>query len=308
MGTKRSYEEVESVSDGSGSGSDSETASKRPKHQEGTLGRSRSKKRVRTIKKQLDHDENLAADVRIELRRELAVHEAAIAEHAFRKKRSAAIAKYHMVRFFERKKAMRLAKRLKKQLDKATDAEEVNRLKQELHVAEVDEAYAQYSPLAETYISLYPKSNTKAQSSEQEEETPAADALLQTERPPVWTTIEEALKEGSQALAKVRDRKEATEGQEAKKTPPQQQQQKQRQKTHKEDKRGSSTSQGGRKGPAASMQDTSGNYPPIRPPAVVPGGRGTGQSKAPAMNRRERRRLMREMEEEEKFEGESFFE
>lgn len=100
MGTKRSYDDVES--DIEASDSSSEQASKRTKHQdkEGTLGRSKSKKRVRTIRKQLQQDDDLAADVRLELERELAVHEAAIAEQEFYKKRAAMIAKYHKARFF----------------------------------------------------------------------------------------------------------------------------------------------------------------------------------------------------------------
>lgn len=100
MGTKRYHEEVDS--DVEASDASSEPSSKRTKHQdkEGTLGRSKSKKRVRTIKKQLQNDDNIPADVRMELERELAVHETAIAETAFQKKRAAMIAKYHMVRFF----------------------------------------------------------------------------------------------------------------------------------------------------------------------------------------------------------------
>lgn len=323
MGAKRSYEDVESASEGSDSGS--ESTSKRAKYQdkEGTLGRSKSKKRVHTIRKQLDHDEDLPADVRIELQRELTVHEMAIAEQAFRKKRAAMIAKYHMVRFFgkdgcrpcallviqkanlspspspERKKAMRTAKRLKKRIGDATDPQEIKRLQKELHVAEVDEAYAQHFPHIETYISLYPKSQSKQNTSakeEEEETSTATECVPKTEKPPMWTAIENALKEGPQALAKIREQKGPVDERETTG----------RRKTQKGNKSAMSIQGGGKAAAAESVPDTSDKYPPVRPPAITQTHKKEG--KAPAMNRRERRKLMREMVKEEQNEGESFFE
>lgn len=191
---------------------------------------------------------------------------------------------------------MRLAKRLKKRLDKATDAKEIERLRHQLHVAEVDEAYAQHFPHSEPYINLYAKSKSKSEPEEEEEDTSAGETVLGTERPSIWTTIEEAMKEGPQALKKIRERRPVeeqatTEPREAQKeekltVPPQ-----------------------SRKGATSVPPNKSDKYPPVRPPAVVqkPGQNG----KAPAMNRRERRRLMREAAAksgEDKNEGESFFE
>lgn len=195
----------------------------------------------------------------------------------------------------ERKKAMRLAKRLKKRLDKATDAKESERLRHQLHVAEVDEAYAQHFPHSEPYINLYARSKSKSEPSEGEEAS-AGEAVLSTERPPIWTTIEGAMKEGPQALTKIRERRPVEEkaATEQRKAP-------------KDEK--PTTTPLSRKGAAPVPSNKSDKYPPVRPSAVVqkPGQNG----KAPAMNRRERRRLMRETaakSEEDKNEGESFFE
>lgn len=188
----------------------------------------------------------------------------------------------------ERKRAMRTAKSLKKRIGKATDEQEIKQLQHELHVAEVDEAYAQHFPHTETYISLYPKSRSKSKPST-DDGSADTEVGLKTERPPIWTEIEKAMKEGSQALRKIRERKPVDEQEAAGSW-----------KTQKEDK--STSAQDGRRKP-----DWSDKYPPVRPPAVTP----QNANKAPAMNRRERRRLMREMaskEEEEKNEGESFFE
>lgn len=109
MGAKRPYEDTnEEDQELSSPGSDIEPAAKRPKSN-GKGGRGapgqglgQAKKRARAIKRQFSHDNDLPADVRNDLERELAVHEAVIAEHAFQKKRAAMISKYHMVRFFGR--------------------------------------------------------------------------------------------------------------------------------------------------------------------------------------------------------------
>lgn len=104
----------------------------------------------------------------------------------------------------ERKKAMRLAKQLMKQLDETKDEAEIARLKADLHIAEVDLDYALYHPHMETYISLYPK--PKDEAAEKDEKSSAAHHL-HSSRPPMWTTIEKARQEGKSALEKIRDRR-----------------------------------------------------------------------------------------------------
>lgn len=102
---------------------------------------------------------------------------------------------------------MRLAKQLRRKIEKSEDAAEKEQLERDLHIVEVDEAYAQYFPLAETYISIYP--NAKSQESDDTEEGKAAiaQAALRSERPPMWRVVEEAKAEGPRALLRLRERR-----------------------------------------------------------------------------------------------------
>lgn len=59
-----------------------------------------SKKRARNIQRLLQRRQDLPANVFNDLKRELEVHKAGVADKAFQRQRSAMIAKYHMVRFF----------------------------------------------------------------------------------------------------------------------------------------------------------------------------------------------------------------
>jgi hypothetical protein len=309
MGSKRRYDDTnEEEHELSSPGSGIEPAAKRPKSSgKGAPGSGlgQAKKRARSIKRQLTHDIDLPEDVRQDLERELAVHESVIAEHAFQKKRAAMISKYHMVRFFgkfsirfgavtratilitsgsvERKKAMRHAKQLKKRIDKADDPATVEQLQHELHVAEVDQAYAQHFPHAETYISLFPK----AQRTE-DEAASAAESTSKSQKPPMWAVIEKAMEEGPQALKKIRERRPLDETAAEKKK-----------KQH--DNKPTSTE--GR-APSTSASEKMNN----KPLPMKLGGKQGGQQ---PMNRRQRRQLMREMAPvggDGENEGESFFE
>ncbi|KAI1072800.1 hypothetical protein LB507_002991 [Fusarium sp. FIESC RH6] len=175
-----------------------------------------AKKRTRTIERLLNRNQELPANVRNDLERELGALKATVDDKSFQKLRSAMISKYHMVRFFERKKASRLARQLRKKIDQteSTETEELEGLKRDLHIAEVDEAYTQHFPHAEPYISLY----TNAKSDKQEEEkdddkldyTPLKQrGLLHTERPPIWSEVEQAMKDGFHALRNLRERRPA---------------------------------------------------------------------------------------------------
>lgn len=59
-----------------------------------------SKKRARTIDRLLKRNQDLPANVRNDLERELAALKTTVSDKAHQKKRSAMISKYHMVRFF----------------------------------------------------------------------------------------------------------------------------------------------------------------------------------------------------------------
>ncbi|KAH7188786.1 uncharacterized protein B0J16DRAFT_413211 [Fusarium flagelliforme] len=175
-----------------------------------------AKKRTRTIERLLNRNQELPANVRNDLERELGALKATVDDKSFQKLRSAMISKYHMVRFFERKKASRLARQLRKKIDQteSTETEELEELKRDLHIAEVDEAYTQHFPHAEPYISLY--TNAKSEKQEEEKDDDKLDytplkqrGLLHTERPPIWSEVEQAMKDGFHALRNIRERRPA---------------------------------------------------------------------------------------------------
>ncbi|CAM1505533.1 Fc.00g111700.m01.CDS01 [Cosmosporella sp. VM-42] len=215
MASKRDYSQVASPGSDQGSpGPDSNDGFKKRKFNAKTKHRPNegssewAKKRSRTIDRLLKRNQELPANVRNDLERELAALKSTVSDKAFQRKRSAMISKYHMVRFFERKKAARLVKQLRKKIEQATSPEEIEELKKDLHTAEVDEAYTQHHPHAETYISLYPNSKSEAATSvEDDEKTAAAKVLLKAPRPPMWSTVEQAVKGGPDALRRLRERR-----------------------------------------------------------------------------------------------------
>ncbi|KAL0931812.1 rRNA-processing protein efg1 [Colletotrichum truncatum] len=191
---------------------------KKHKAKEGTTAW--NKTRARTIRRLLQSGKELPATVRNDLEQELEALQERVGEHDFKKKRSHMIQKYHMVRFFERKKAERLLKQLRKKIAQSTDEEEKKRLEAEAHVAEVDVAYARFFPLMERYESLYPNKDkdgnaddtkTDEKSEEQPFKQPKALRALHAERPKMWATIEKTLPGGETALYRLRDRKSPTD-------------------------------------------------------------------------------------------------
>ncbi|KAK2025561.1 hypothetical protein LX32DRAFT_642584 [Colletotrichum zoysiae] len=238
MGTKRGHSDLDSEgaqpdeqrsnSPGSENGQHDQKRLKatRKKHRakEGTT--SWNKTRARAIRRLLQSGKELPATKRNELEQELEALQEKVEEHDFRKRRSQMIQKYHMVRFFERKKAERLLKQLRKKLQQTEDPEEKKHLEAEAHVAEVDVAYARFFPLMERYESLYPDKDKKGEDGEQaqgdgDEDKPEADAkpfkqpralrALHAERPLMWATVEKLLPEGEAALYRLRDRKSAAD-------------------------------------------------------------------------------------------------
>ncbi|KAI1437741.1 hypothetical protein GGR50DRAFT_643979 [Xylaria sp. CBS 124048] len=167
------------------------------------------KKRARTIERRLNREDiSLPANVKHDLEKELDHHRQKLEHIADSRQRSNMIKKYHMVRFFERKKATRLAKQIQTQLETAKDEEERKKLQAHLHIAEVDALYAKYHPHRERYISLYPVSSGGAET-KTEDASSAAARSLQSERPPLWSVIEKAAKKGTQALVQIQERKSA---------------------------------------------------------------------------------------------------
>ncbi|KAG5949296.1 hypothetical protein E4U53_005919 [Claviceps sorghi] len=177
-----------------------------------------AKKRIRNIERLLQRNKDLPANVQNDLQRELATLKAAVADKSFHKKRSAMISKYHMVRFFgcaERKKASRLVKQLKRKIEQNPDSADVEHLKRQLHIAEVDEAYTVYHPHLEPYRSLYGSVKADSKDNQDDDEAagdmknqmPTAKIALESGRPPMWSVVEKAMEQGMGALQQLRERR-----------------------------------------------------------------------------------------------------
>ncbi|KAH6897052.1 hypothetical protein B0T10DRAFT_475836 [Thelonectria olida] len=288
MGNKRDFDEVGAAEPGSPEPSSTNDAApfKKQKRNGTANGNSKArhrpnegtsqyaKKRVRNIERLLNRNQDLPANVRNDLERELAAHKTSVTDKAHQKKRAAMITKYHMVRFFERKKAMRLGKQIRKKLQQDESSEDKAELERLLHIAEVDEAYTQNFPHIETYISLYKTEMTKE--TDEEDKEAKTKALLEAERPPMWSTIEKAMKGGPSALRAIRERRAPENSTEASRP-----ERRQQQKT---------------KAPAKTQPKEQ-----TKESAVPQKQNKDGQPVV--MNRRERRRLMREAAPAEKDDG-----
>ncbi|EFX00043.1 rRNA-processing protein efg1 [Grosmannia clavigera kw1407] len=115
-----------------------------------------AKKRARAIERRMQRNpDTLPANVQQDLERELIALRQQLNSRQEKKQRTYMISKYHMIRFFERKKAMRLEKQLRRRLAESDDPMEVAAIKADLHIAEVDRMYATYFPFMEPYVSLY---------------------------------------------------------------------------------------------------------------------------------------------------------
>lgn len=199
----------------------------------------------------------------------------------------------------ERKKASRLVKQLKRKIEETTDDDERSKLEADLHVAEVDEAYTMHHPHAETYISLYGNAKKDAEGDDDdddEKKTPAAKAALAAERPPMWKVVEETMKEGPDALRQLRERRSANGEDEETANASQPRSRNQRPQRERMAK------------VIEKEEHKSGNKPSgEKKTAPTPAAQANG--KPGQLNRRERRRIMREtMAEADKDEEGGFFE
>lgn len=81
-------------------------------------------------------------------------------------------------------------------------------LQKALHIAEVDEAYTINYPHIEAYVSLYAGTKNDEDADEPEgEKIPAAKLALSAERPEMWHTIEKAMLGGKEALRQIREKR-----------------------------------------------------------------------------------------------------
>lgn len=121
-------------------------------------GASKLKKKIRDIQRLLKK-ENLGADVRIENERALKGLNVELQNTQLNLKAKDISKKYHMVRFFEKKKAIRKLKQSKKQLEEVTKTDvkkDIKKARRLVKHGEIDLAYVMMFPKTEKYISLYP--------------------------------------------------------------------------------------------------------------------------------------------------------
>lgn len=164
---------------------------------------------------------HLGADIRIAKERELKslLHDLAAAERAER--RRVAIGKWHMVRFFDRKKAERRLRQVVKRakdvpgcevdqegvfvvIDGVTQGgaegmKKVEEIRREVHAARVDLKYTLFCPLESPYASLWPGKGRKSTRGEQQVDGDEADVsnkdLAQGDRE-MWLLVEKCMAEG----------------------------------------------------------------------------------------------------------------
>ncbi|EGW31107.1 rRNA-processing protein EFG1 [Spathaspora passalidarum NRRL Y-27907] len=123
-------------------------------------GASKIKKKIRDIERLLaKKTNNLPADKRIEYDRALKALRVELANAQTQIKAKEIAKKYHMVRFFEKKKAVRKLKQLKKTFDEVSKTEvrkDIKKARRAVRQGEIDVAYVILFPKTEKYISLYP--------------------------------------------------------------------------------------------------------------------------------------------------------
>jgi hypothetical protein len=159
----------------------------------------------------------LPADIRVAKEREIAALKHELAETEKEKNRSAMIKKYHMVRFFDRRKAERRLKKLEKQLGEVdvdgeqhhnedVEKRDAKRRKSDELVlrAKVDLNYAVYAPLIWKYCALFPKRKDGEEDALDEAEDDGEEQLNRGD-PVMWERVKKAMEEGKQALEALRD-------------------------------------------------------------------------------------------------------
>lgn len=145
-------------------------------------GASKLKKKIRDIQRLLKR-QNLPADVRIENERALKALNVELADVQQNLKQKTIAKKYHMVRFFEKKKAVRKLKQAQKTYDDAVKTEvrkDIKKARKNLKFAQIDVAYVILFPKSEKYISLYP--NEKEEDKATLDNPKAKKGMLQTEQ------------------------------------------------------------------------------------------------------------------------------
>ena len=152
------------------------------------------KSKIRDLRRLLDHNDDLPADVRLEKERALAGYKHDLEAALHEKEKQKMISRYHMVRFFERQKATRNLKRLRRDLAATSnDSSLVRKVQAEIHPAEVDLNYTIYFPLMQKYVGLFSKDKPEKDS----HTFPSKSVAKSVRNSIMWKTVEKSMEEGT---------------------------------------------------------------------------------------------------------------
>ncbi|KAK3644421.1 hypothetical protein LTR56_009673 [Elasticomyces elasticus] len=145
---------------------------------------------IRSLRRLLSNPvDKLPSTVRVEKERALRTAESELAETEKAKSRSEVIGKWHKVRFFERQKAGKRVKRLRKEGKSGEDVGE------KLREAEVDVAYAVYFPLEREYVPLFARK--KKVEGEGEDESPEPVEYERQGDAVMWERVRKCMEDGT---------------------------------------------------------------------------------------------------------------
>ncbi|KAK4899682.1 hypothetical protein LTR27_002948 [Elasticomyces elasticus] len=148
------------------------------------------KANIRSLRRLLSNPvDKLPATVRVEKERALRTAESELAETEKAKKRSEVIGKWHKVRFFERQKAGKRVKKLRKELGSGED------VGGKLREAEVDVAYAVYFPLEREYMPLFARK--KKVEGEGEDDSPEPVEYERQGDAEMWERVKKCMEDGT---------------------------------------------------------------------------------------------------------------
>ena len=156
------------------------------------------KSNIRDVTRLLEHSDRLPAGVRIEKERALACYKRDLENAVREKQKQQMTRKYHMVRFFERKKATRNLKKLRSRLATGSFGDsERQHLQDVVHQAEVDVKYTMYYPLTEKYVSLFPRGRSEGPASPRSNSSPGVAGGLVSEKSSMWKVVKQCMEEGT---------------------------------------------------------------------------------------------------------------
>ena len=158
------------------------------------------KSQVRSLKRLLERNDDLPADVRVEKERALqnALHDLEETQRA--KTRSDMIGRYHKIRFFDRQKATKRLKRARKELQAHEGDKEARRsLSKVVEDGEVDVNYSQYFPLDEHYIPLFPRKKSEHEDEDEETNGEVKQGSREERRGDheMWLRVKKCMKDGT---------------------------------------------------------------------------------------------------------------